>query len=402
MRRAFTLVELLVVIAIIGVLIALLLPAVQAAREAARRSQCINKLKQLALATHNFHSTYNRLPASGNDPNWTKIKPASGGASVEATSLVRVHYVDVYNPIVTMLPLLEQPAMFDTLMTAAKYGAQTDGNNRSYIPCTWIDTTATGTGTDQYVDSSGNSVNSPLRDRLALTLCPSDPLSNTATLGRPYGNYRYCRGDIWCNWQWRESRGAFGPGNRFPVSFSSITDGTSNTIFFSESCVGADDDRTNRAGLVTGINYPTDKPSKVAAYRGVGADLADAAPTVAGSDQRGSRWADARLAFSGFNTVLPPNSPSGLFDDPNSAGGAAYGNYATVSSFHPGGVIVALGDGAARFVSETIDCGDLTKHPGEGDPAYVATDPHQWIGPTQYGIWGAAGSISGRESKSLP
>ncbi|MDR2705289.1 MAG: DUF1559 domain-containing protein, partial [Planctomycetaceae bacterium] len=221
-RRAFTLVELLVVIAIIGVLIALLLPAVQAAREAARRSQCINKLKQLALATHNFHSTHNRLPASGNDPLWTRIKPSSGGTAVEATSLVRVHYVDVYNPIVTMLPLLEQSAMFDTLMAAAKYGAQTDGDNRSYIPCPWIDTTATATGTDQYVDSSGNSVNSPLRDRLVLTLCPSDPLSNTATLGRPYGNYRYCRGDIWCNWNWREARGAFGPGNRFPIAFSSI------------------------------------------------------------------------------------------------------------------------------------------------------------------------------------
>lgn len=90
-RRGFTLVELLVVIAIIGVLVALLLPAVQAAREAARRTECSNKIKQIALASHNFHDTYGRYPA----------------ANIRATERVCRNY------LFEILPFVEQQAVYD-------------------------------------------------------------------------------------------------------------------------------------------------------------------------------------------------------------------------------------------------------------------------------------------------
>ena len=101
-RRGFTLIELLVVIAIIGVLIALLLPAVQSAREAARRSQCVNNLKQLGLALNNYHSTNNSFPLGGNPAPY---QPMNGGCTVwagwsaQSMLLPYLEQVQVYNAI---------------------------------------------------------------------------------------------------------------------------------------------------------------------------------------------------------------------------------------------------------------------------------------------------------------
>lgn len=104
-KRGFTLVELLVVIAIIGILIALLLPAVQAAREAARRSQCTNNLKQLGLALHNFHDVNNRLPASSHDPIF--LDPTYRDYRGER---------DKWSYLVLILPYIEQKALYDDLV----------------------------------------------------------------------------------------------------------------------------------------------------------------------------------------------------------------------------------------------------------------------------------------------
>jgi prepilin-type N-terminal cleavage/methylation domain-containing protein len=102
-RRGFTLVELLVVIAIIGVLVALLLPAVQSAREASRRSKCQNNLKQLGLAIHNFENTYGRLPPGGKSYGWCTHTPPDYSRDVQAFNL---------NGLVLLLPYVEQQAVF--------------------------------------------------------------------------------------------------------------------------------------------------------------------------------------------------------------------------------------------------------------------------------------------------
>src|SRR3954452_10831889 len=98
-RRGFTLIELLVVIAIIAVLIALLLLAVQAAREAARRSQCVNNLRQIGLALHNYHSSQERFPSGGACNQGTENCTAWNGVSAQAMILPQMEQTAVFNAI---------------------------------------------------------------------------------------------------------------------------------------------------------------------------------------------------------------------------------------------------------------------------------------------------------------
>ncbi|MDR2705423.1 MAG: DUF1559 domain-containing protein [Planctomycetaceae bacterium] len=373
-RNGFTLVELLVVIAIIGVLIALLLPAVQAAREAARRMQCTNKLKQLGIATHNYHDTYNALPHGNGGPY--------GKTTIEDRA---------WGIFVPLLPFLEMSSLYDQI---------TSVNVNSLV------TTGQWNGV-----SAVHSTTSPLTKNVTALNCPSDAAGGTqATTRAAMTNYLYCRGDNPARQgaslsEVKGLRGSFGPRTYF--NFAALTDGTSNTLLFSEHCLAMRgvDGASNKIKIAlltsgtaatvgfagTGLDTYLDKRSTCLATAN-----GDEYKTISGATKEvyiGVIF-HVGLGFqNSFTTTLPPNSPSCY----SSAGGLNF--IVTPSSYHSGGVNVTLGDGSVRFVSETIDAGSSTNETFSD----IATAPVGEVsGKSPFGVWGGLGSRDGGESTSLP
>jgi prepilin-type N-terminal cleavage/methylation domain-containing protein len=344
-RYGFTLVELLVVIAIIGILVALLLPAIQAAREAARRAECSNKIKQLGIAFHNYHDTYKALP-------WMR-----GSAMWGTRNTVPVGNEGTINGFVQLLPFLEVTALWEDISNPYAGPPLTNpfGPPRDffYYPPWVADVPA--------------------------YRCPSCPPGlpyggNAAVLGRR--NYAMCLGDMIANnHSATNNRGVF--GYLSATNFRDITDGTSNTLLIAEkaNAVNATDVRGLGANNVAGTNT---NPS-VCLAKSVGLSYL---PTTSVQSSRvlGSLWHSGLAPFVGFTTVLPPNAPTCLADN----WGDSWGVY-SASSYHPGGVMALLADASVRFVAETIDTGNITA-------------PEVASGPSPYGVWGALGTRSGGEA----
>ena len=376
--RGFTLVELLVVIAIIGILIALLLPAVQAAREAARRSQCTNNLKQMGLAIHNFHDVYKRFPAGTNDPFWIR------GFTRDNTT-VRIDVVDVYSFRTSILPYVEQTSLFNEITRYCKEAASTipyrcdTGDGTANIPMVW--------GVHRMWDGKLN----PFVTQVPTYLCPSDREGQRGYSDNELGRANYVgnRGDIRVHDTWHENRGFFAPGDRMTLDMASVSDGTSNTILLSETCIGRSDgtDINVKSGIVT--DYPNEwsfePPATCLARRGPNNTLVGSV-----TNWKGTRWGDSRNFYAIFNTMLPPNSPSCGNDERNAM--------ISASSYHPGGVNVCMADASVRFISETIDAGDPTRLSGQGLPGFDSGAPQRYMGPSTYGVWGALGTRAGGES----
>jgi prepilin-type N-terminal cleavage/methylation domain-containing protein/prepilin-type processing-associated H-X9-DG protein len=364
----FTLVELLVVITIIGILIALLLPAVQAAREAARRSQCVNNLKQVGVALHNYLSAHKVFCAASTG---TYV----AGAWTSQTQWSNLTWMSGW---VSLLPFYEQVGLYDQWTSD-----QTDGSgNLLYKPF--------GPYTGQH--SAGPYA--PANVQLNSLICPSDGISSSYTVGSQGDtNYHFSYGDsIYNNFAWTaaSARGPFAhsdnSGNSGCLGIEHITDGTANTLAVSELLVG-----TGRGSSIAGsCAWSTwgantwASPAECLARLGPDGKLTGSVITY-----RGTLWTYAYGHYSGISTVIAPNGPS---CGGSTAATVYWGVYAP-SSYHPGGVNGLMCDGSVRFFTNTIDC---------GNPNAVEARSVSASAPSVYGVWGALGSRAGGEPVQAP
>jgi prepilin-type N-terminal cleavage/methylation domain-containing protein len=329
-RSGFTLVELLVVIAIIGALIALLLPAVQNARESARRTQCLNNLKQTGVALQNHHAARNRLPSAAMAKSYPKDER-------------HPHSFYRWSALAQLLPYMEQKTLHDLL----------DLSLPLYMP---------GAG---YPISAPNKAG--VSQVLPVFLCPSDVGARVKELMGPT-NYAVCGGSGAGGGTPFDTDGAFYVNSE--TTFGDIADGSSNTIGLSECLLGEDTVRDSGGAFSSAT---PERNYKFILGFGGSPDLTDFkcngslnynSSAGNGNDPRGFAWCSGEYRSAAYNHYYPPNATQ--FDcitsvtvDPTPPPAqpilySAYG-WRAARSNHPGGVNGALLDGSTRFFNESID-----------------------------------------------
>ncbi len=391
--RGFTLVELLVVIAIIGVMVGLLLPAVQAAREAARRMSCSNNFKQIGLALHNYHAAYNNFPmASG----------GTGGDGLSTTALIdnpSLNNIRRLSALVAILPFVEQQALWEQINTRFQNGT------------TQFSAMGIGPNTDTGVPASGGITvtYTPFLTQVQGYRCPSDPV---VLDGQAQTNYATCYGDgiryVGSNYGTFTTQ--IGPSDNNPgfnkddgskrgafarlkfFKFRDIVDGTSNTISMGEICVGNGADRLAKSHFIEMGTAPSStRTNPSTCLNGAHLELNRQQflnSSITAFQPRGRRWADGHLMYTGFQTILPPNSPS-------CSDGIQYTGTYSASSHHQGGAHVLMVDGAVKFITDSINTGSITTTSisDAGPATYRVTGSE-----SAYGVWGKLGTREGNET----
>ena len=321
-RRGFTLIELLVVISIIGVLIALLLPAVQGAREAARRAQCSNNLKQIGLAIMNYESSYKVFP-------WTQGTTANNYSNINAKD-----EWTTFSGLALALPFMEQQNIYNAINFnwGFHYSVGIPG---SADPIQFTAVTAS----------------------IGSFLCPSDD-------GMGRNNYLLSNGTNFDWWSRPAGAGALmRPTNgQYNGTVAAVRDGTSNTILVAERTRGDGDkvmqtpsDVYNAIGINSQfptfvLNNPADLANLPKAIQQCD-DFAKANPN-SHWEWSGFHWAAGDYNQAVFNFYLTPNN---VHKDCSPWGGVATGyGFFTPRSYHNGGVNVLFGDGTVRFVKDSV------------------------------------------------
>jgi len=346
--RAFTLVELLVVIAIIGILVALLLPAIQAARESARRAQCTSNLKNIALAVLNYHDQHKEFPAAA----WVRPLPAGASDNVQVDNRL------FWNWAIRILPNLEEQSLLDQFT----------------INVTTPITKDTGTN-----NAAARSTEIPVM------LCPSDighnnPFIDTvhASTSWARGNYGYNAFQYWADSFWR-TRGEgtaapffkynLGMGGmdddvvRHVMNMAKITDGTTKTIMLAEMRIGVS--QNDRRGVwamgMCGSNFHCRQAAFVPNLCTPKID------DIKGADQLIAEMGQEQLKA---DCMMPQD-------------GLDLSGQSLVRSKHPGGANCALADASVRFISDFIDSGTLPS----SEDGFIDDRPSDQTTSTMLGTW---------------
>ncbi|GAA5506043.1 DUF1559 domain-containing protein [Novipirellula caenicola] len=410
-RCGFTTVELFGVLLIITVLVWMLLPAVQAAREQARRTSCANNLMQVGLGVQAYHEAFTQFPV--------QLSGTDSGAAAGKDNDRRLSI------FVGLLPFLDQQAAWDEIQKTRPfddsfgYGMMSmypddesmypedefESESESNEP--WV-----AGGPEPFVGEY-----EPWHWEIAVYRCPSDPGTGEPGFGRT--NYAACFGDgmvaadsgplrkVDETFVYDETlaeqtqaamRGVFVP--RVVTRRSDITDGLANTILLGEIAtdLGDKDIRTSPISgpgpeLRDHPNWARDMAMLVDPERPQ-FWLVQAGTTelsLVGDVGRGFRWADGMPLYSGFNTILPPNREITLEQDKDDSWGVL-----TASSRHQGGVHVCFADNSVRFISDNIDAGN------DSNPSVYAGSPNPAGSKSPYGLWGALGTRSSSELSLLP